>query len=307
MINRLIILLILSYFLIGQDIIGEGLYEEELIDFLRSNYKTSTTLGYTAARDSLYLRVDRIDNMVKGVYTNYAVELPATGVDPSTYLYENGINCEHVWPQSLYEGSEPTKSDMHILRPCKDNVNSARANKPFNEINDVQVTTWYWLDSQTSNTPSSNIEQYSENHGSYFEPREDRKGDIARTIFYFYTMYSDIADDNFFHIQKDVLKIWHELDPADMDEVYRTWQIAEYQQNKPNPFILDETLIERAYFYDGYILGDVNGDGTLNVLDVVSLLDIILNEEQNNFLGDMNSDGENNILDVVILASIILE
>ena len=120
-------------------------------------------------------------------------------------------------------------------------------------------------------------------------------------------MYTDIADDNFFHIQKDVLKIWHELDPADMDEVYRTWQIAEYQQNKPNPFILDETLIERAYFYDGYILGDINGDEALNVLDIVSLIDIILNEEQTNFLGDMNSDGENNILDVVILASIILE
>ena len=102
MINRLIILLILSYFLIGQDIIGEGLYEEELIDFLRSNYKTSTTLGYTAARDSLYLRVDRIDNMVKGVYTNYAVELPATGVDPSTYLYENGINCEHVCSSHVF-------------------------------------------------------------------------------------------------------------------------------------------------------------------------------------------------------------
>ena len=153
----------------------------------------------------------------------------------STFLYENGINCEHVWPQSLYEGGEPTKSDMHILRPCKDNVNSARANKPFNEINDDQVNTWYWLDSQTSNMPSSNINEYSENHGSYFEPREDRKGDIARTIFYFYSMYTDIADDNFFHIQKDVLKIWHELDPADMNEVYRTWQIAEYQQNKPNP------------------------------------------------------------------------
>ena len=33
-----------------------------------------------------------------------------------------------------------------------------------------------------------------------------------------------------------------------MHEVIRTWAIAAYQQNKPNPFILDETLIIRAYF-----------------------------------------------------------
>ena len=122
-------------------------------------------------------------------------------MDPSTYLDENGINCEHVWPNSMYEGEEPLKSDMHALRPCKDNVNSARNNKPFNEINNEQTTTWYWEDSQTSNIPSSNIDEYSENHGAYFEPREDRKGDIARTIFYFYTMYSDVADDDFFEVQ----------------------------------------------------------------------------------------------------------
>ena len=291
---------------LSQDVIGEGLYEDELIDFLRENYKTSTTLGYTDARDTMYLRIDRIDGQVKGVYTNYAVDLPDIGVDPSTHLYENGINCEHVWPQSLYEEGEPLKSDMHALRPCKDNVNSARGNKPFNEVVDKQTTTWYWQDSQTSSIPSSNIDEYSENHGTYFEPREDRKGDIARTMFYFYTMYSDIADEYFFAVQKEILKTWHDQDPANEEEISRTWQIAEYQENKPNPFILDETLVERAYFHDGFLQGDMNEDGTLNILDVVALVNIILNGSEPNPLGDMNGDGEYNILDVVILANIIL-
>ena len=291
---------------LSQDVIGEGLYEDELIDFLRENYKTSTTLGYTDARDTMYLRIDRIDGQVKGVYTNYTVDLPDTGVDPSTHLYENGMNCEHVWPQSLYEEGEPLKSDMHALRPCKDNVNSARGNKPFNEINDAQTTTWYWQDIQTSSTPSSNIDEYSENHGSYFEPREDRKGDIARTIFYFYTMYSEAADDNFFEGQKEVLKTWHELDPADEEEIIRTWQIAFYQQNKPNPFILDETLIERAYFYDGILIGDLNEDGLLNILDLVMLINIILYDEDGSPAADINGDGVYNVLDVVMLANIIL-
>ena len=291
---------------VGQDVIGDGLYGDELISFLQGNYTTGTTLGYTNARDTLYLNIDRIDGQVKGIYTNYTVDLPNTGVDPSTHLYENGINCEHIWPQSLYEGGEPLKSDMHALRPCKDNVNSARGNKAFNDVLDSQTATWYWQDSQTSNIPSSNIDEYSENHGTYFEPREDRKGDIARTMFYFYTIYSDVADEYFFTVQKDILKTWHAQDPINEDEITRTWQIAGYQEDKPNPFILDETLVERAYFYDGAIQGDLNSDETLNVLDIVELVNMILSEEGNNPLGDMNGDGELNVLDVVILANIIL-
>ena len=307
MISKWIILLLLANISFGEDLIGEGLYEEYLIEFLKDNYQTSTTLGYTEARDVMYFEIDRKDDgHVYGIYTNYAVYLPESCVDPSTHLYANGINCEHVWPQSLYEGGEPIKSDMHALRPCKDNVNSARSNKPFNESTDTQTITWYWEDSQISNIPSSNINEYSENHGLYFEPREDRKGDIARTIFYFYTMYSDLADGDFFESQKEILNIWHELDPADEDEISRTWQIADYQENKPNPFILDATLVERAYFYDGALQGDMNGDGELNILDVVALVNIILNGSEPNPLGDMNGDGAYNILDVVILASIIL-
>ena len=301
-----IILFFLWSISFGQDIIGEGLNEEELINFLQENYKTSTTLGYTNARDTMYLNIDRIDGQVKGVYTNYAVDLPDSGVDPSTYLYENGINCEHIWPRSMYEGEEPMKSDMHALRPCKDNVNSARGNKAFNEVVDPEVTTWYWQDIGTSNIPSSNIDEYSENHGTYFEPREDRKGDIARTMFYFYTIYLDVADEYFFAIQKDILKIWHDQDPTNEEEVTRTWHIAEYQENNPNPFILDETLVERAYFYDGFFLGDMNGDGNLDVLDIVALVNMILNSGETDPAGDMNGDGVYNILDVVILANIIL-
>ena len=274
--SKWIILFLTGSISFGQDVIGDGLYGDELISFLQGNYTTGTTLGYTNARDTLYLNIDRIDGQVKGIYTNYTVDLPNTGVDPSTHLYENGINCEHIWPQSLYEGGEPLKSDMHALRPCKDNVNSARGNKAFNDVLDSQTATWYWQDSQTSNIPSSNIDEYSENHGTYFEPREDRKGDIARTMFYFYTMYSEEADDDFFEVQKGVLQTWHDQDPADEDELNRTWAIAPYQQNKPNPFILDETLVERAYFYDGALQGDLNSDETLNVLDIVALVNIIL-------------------------------
>ena len=69
---------------------------------------------------------------------------------------------------------------------------------------------------------------------------------------------------------------------------------------------MDETLIERAYFYDEFLLGDVNGDDVVNVLDIVRLVNIILSEGEFNPVGDMNNDGVNNILDLVILAGLIL-
>jgi hypothetical protein len=252
--NKLIYTLFISL-LFMQDDIGSGLHSSDLINFLQNNYKTNSTLTYNDARDILYSTID-IDNnnRVYCIYTNYFVTLP-TNVDPSTYLYENGMNCEHLWPQSMYEGSSPMKSDMHHLRPCKENANSYRSNKPFNESSDNSTNNWLWLSYNYSNTPSDNINEYSENGSSIFEPREDVKGDIARALFYFYTIYTNEADDNFFNLQKEILYQWHNNDPVNNNEINRTWAIAEYQNNIPNPFIIDNTLIYRCYFYDESELG----------------------------------------------------
>jgi len=58
------------------------------------------------------------------------------------------------------------------------------------------------------------------------------------------------------------------------------------------------------YLYNA-TLGDMNSDGVLNVLDIVSLVNIILSGETDP-LGDVNEDGDINILDVVILVNIII-
>ena len=53
--------------------------------------------------------------------------------------------------------------------------------------------------------------------------------------------------------------------------------------------------------------GDVNQDGILNVLDVVTLVNLVLTGNNNNIdSADMNGDGILNVLDIVILAGIIL-
>ncbi len=54
------------------------------------------------------------------------------------------------------------------------------------------------------------------------------------------------------------------------------------------------------------LLGDLNDDGLVNVLDVVILVNIILGLAEENPAGDLNNDGLINVLDVVILVNIIL-
>ena len=311
--SKTIIILFIFNSLLFNQTIGEGLYLNDLIDYLNANYKTNTVLSYNSARDILYGDIESPLNNgdVVGVYTNYSISLPSN-VDPSTYLYENGMDCEHLWPQSMYEGSSPMKSDMHHLKPCKSNVNSSRGNKPFGDISDFQTNTWFWLNVQTNTIPSSNINQYSESSSNYFEPREDVKGDVARSIFYFYTMYSNVADENFFNIQKNILYQWHLEDPVSQLEIDRTWDIAYYQDNFPNPFIIDNTLIERAYFYSypNNNVGDINLDTLINVVDVVLLVNYILGidslSEDSIQQADLDDNNLINIVDVVALINLIL-
>lgn len=53
------------------------------------------------------------------------------------------------------------------------------------------------------------------------------------------------------------------------------------------------------------LVGDINGDNEVNILDIISLVNFILaNEYEAN--GDLNNDGEVNILDIIVLVNIIL-
>ena len=52
--------------------------------------------------------------------------------------------------------------------------------------------------------------------------------------------------------------------------------------------------------------GDINLDGVINVLDVITLVNSILDSEGFNFINDLNNDGSVNILDVIQLVNLIL-
>jgi hypothetical protein len=54
------------------------------------------------------------------------------------------------------------------------------------------------------------------------------------------------------------------------------------------------------------LLGDVNGDGVLDILDIIMMVGIILGNNPFSYSADMNSDGIINILDVIALVNSIL-
>ena len=54
------------------------------------------------------------------------------------------------------------------------------------------------------------------------------------------------------------------------------------------------------------IVGNINGDGFIDILDVVLLANFILDENNITDCADINNDGDVNILDIVQLVNIIL-
>lgn len=118
-------------------------------------------------------------------------------------------NREHVWAQSLgWFKTSGAGADLHHIRPCDPGVNSSRGNKKFG------VGT------------------------SYYTPKDEYKGDVARIIFYLMTRYSESDNYSFKSIaqSQELLISWNKLDPVSPHEKHRNDYIYTIQGNR-NPFI----------------------------------------------------------------------
>lgn len=232
-----------------QNLDGTALYQAVL-----GTYKPIVVLDYSNARDTLFAKVLAIDDdSLRCIYSGHTLYLDPTQ-NPRQYVYLGGstlgMNTEHAYPQSKGASTGNARSDMHHLYPTRIPVNEARGSLPFAEIPDQQTQKWFYKAQVFTSIPAQNKDLYSESTTTAFEPRESVKGDIARAIFYFYTMYTAealAADQNFFNIQRTTLCQWHDQDRADSVELIKTLRIAPYQENKPNPFVLDCTLARRMY------------------------------------------------------------
>lgn len=228
---------------------------QALLNALVSEYKTNVVLDYSVARDTLFSKIDAVQDSLECIYTGMKLYMQP-GQDPTESVYlngvPNGINTEHTWPQGL-GAVGIAQSDMHHLYPTRTKANTDRGNFIFGEIPDNQTQTWYLNTTERSSPPNVGRDLYAEGIrgvNGKFEPRESVKGNIARSIFYFYTMYksqADAGDPNYFQTMKNDLCSWHYLDPVDDEEWQRNQKIATYQGGKLNPFVLDCSLVSRAY------------------------------------------------------------
>ena len=215
----------------------------DLLAALDAEFSPRQTLGYGPARDALYAWENGRGG-VCGLYTALCVRLGPG--DPSQAAGGLGINAEHIWPQSKGARQEPLRSDLHHLFPERDRVNASRGNLPFGDVPDARADAWYRGDASQSHTPNADLDAWSERGAGRWEPREDRKGDVARAVFYVQAVYPDLADPTFFPPMRETLLAWNRADPPDDRERTRSQWVAGLQ-GTDNPFVLDPTLADQIW------------------------------------------------------------
>lgn len=160
------------------------------------------------------------------------------------------IDREHVWPKSLGWFTESgAGSDLHHIRPSIKSINSSRGNKPFGDINEASANKVQY---------NNYLGGYSD--GTYFEPLDHSKGDVARILMYMTHRYSEEVKSyplTTVAQSMDMLVRWHELDPVDDYEMRRNNYTASIQGNR-NPFIDHPEFVDMIYD------NNYEGDGALN-------------------------------------------
>lgn len=224
--------------------IYESLSGDDLKQRLRSCFTPQVNFNYDEARKLLYKEIDVVNGKVQTIYTNASINLERTGTQ--SYISAasaKGINCEHVFPQSQGAGNEPAKSDLYHIYPELKTVNSARSFNRFGEISNPDK--WYYKTQIVSTKPTDD-ENWTKGTDTMWEPSDNKKGDIARSVFYFAVIYEAKMNKNYFNSMKDVLIKWHKQDPVSQNEKNRATKIAQKQKNM-NPFIIDASLAERVF------------------------------------------------------------
>jgi endonuclease I len=202
---------------------AEGQQGQVLLNTLAAIVSRHKELGYDRARDVMFAEVDDLDDndIVECDYTDRALH----NVNDRRTAYRNGagFNAEHTWPQS--KGAVGVaKSDLHHLFPTDCAANSRRSSFPFGEVVKVE-----WTEGGSKfGTDARGV--------TVFEPRDDQKGNTARAILYFYTVYGRQADLVNFRQEEETLKKWHVQDPVTAEDRARNEAVYRHQGNR-NPFV----------------------------------------------------------------------
>jgi endonuclease I len=189
-------------------------------------------------------------------------EIP-TGPDSYEYTTANiigsagaeglGWNREHMMPQSTFYSNYPMYSDLFYVVPTDARINQLRSNYPYGIVG----STIYYTFSNTSRIGNCAIPGMTYT-GRVYEPINEFKGDVARSILYFAVRYegklgtfnfnnsaNPASDTNpldgteersFDPAYITMLLQWSTQDPVSQKEIDRNNAVYNLQKNR-NPFI----------------------------------------------------------------------
>ena len=219
-----------------------NLYDSQLKSALTQLVSGHTSLGYTLARDKMFMEIDNKKVNGQGATENtlecvYIGRLAVGYIDRTDAQNNYNFNTEHTWPQSNFNESEPMRSDLYHLYPTDNPANGVRSNYPFGNV--VSNITWESAGSKLGT---------NSNGETVFEPRDLHKGNVSRSMFYFITRYPTNYGGFFTQTQEDVFREWNKLDTVNVIESARNDAIAALQL-KRNPFIDHPEFADRIYSF----------------------------------------------------------
>ena len=151
------------------------------------------------------------------IYCGYAAKAVWEG--------DSNYNREHMWPHSLHGSA--AEGDLHSMRPADKKVNSFRSNYAYGNANGGKAG---YADKNHGEALGGHLGR------GYFEPLDNVKGDVARTIMYDYCTYSALNNLKEVFESSDVLLQWMASDPVDEFEMSRN-DVIEGMQGCRNPFV----------------------------------------------------------------------
>ena len=189
-------------------------------------------------------------------------EIP-TGPDAYEYTTANiigsasaegqGWNREHMMPQSTFYSNYPMYSDLFYVVPTDARINQLRSNYPYG----IAGSTIYYTFTNTSKIGNCAIPGITYT-GRVYEPINEFKGDVARSLLYFAVRYegklgtfnfnnntNPASDTNPLDGTEErgydpayiaMLLQWHQQDPVSQREIDRNNAVYAIQKNR-NPFI----------------------------------------------------------------------
>ncbi|MEY8760119.1 endonuclease [Chryseobacterium tongliaoense] len=167
-----------------------------------------------------------------------------------------GWNREHMMPQSTFYSNYPMYSDLFYVIPTDAKINQLRSNYPYG-ISTTTPSNVFYTFTNTSKIGLSAIPNYVY-AGRVYEPIDEFKGDVARSILYFAVRYegklgtfnfnnnpNPASDTNPLDGTEEraydsayitMLLQWHAQDPVSQREIDRNNEVYAIQKNR-NPFI----------------------------------------------------------------------